>query len=37
MREFQMGKLTARRRKDYLPLEDIRKAQGQRRILRPNL
>lgn len=36
MREFQMGKLTGRRRKDYLALEDIRKAQGQPRIMRPN-
>jgi hypothetical protein len=37
MREFQMGKLTARRRKDYLALEDIRRVERQRRILRPNL
>jgi hypothetical protein len=28
MREFQMEKLTARRRKDYSALEDIRKGAG---------
>jgi len=32
-----IGYCEQRRRKDYGQLEDIRKVQGQRRIMRPNL
>jgi hypothetical protein len=32
-----IGNCEQQRRKDYTALEDIRKVQGQRRIMRPNL
>jgi hypothetical protein len=32
-----IGNCEQQRRKDYAALEDIRKVQGQRRIMRPNL